>query len=92
MPCTSYFTALSIAECPDPPELPNGSFSLSEAQTNGTSARGVIATYACSVGFGLDGEGTLTCQLGNIWSPSAPGICQGNIHSATCFEYYTVIV
>ena len=69
---------LSIAECPDPPELIDGSSSLSTGESTGTFPRDATATYSCSIEFDLVGVDTLTCQLGNVWSPAAPGSCIGN--------------
>ena len=80
------------AECPDPPELLDGSFALSDGgeSITGTSPRDATATYSCSLGFDLVGADTLACQLGNVWSPTAPGSCQGNC-SCPCIMHNSML-
>lgn len=67
---------ISISANCDPPSLVNGAFILSNAGAP-PSMLGDTANYSCNIGYQLNGASVLSCELGNVWSPEAPGTCQG---------------
>ena len=38
---------------------------------------GDTTNYTCISGYELVGDSVLTCQVGDVWSPTTPGTCQG---------------
>ena len=54
------------SECPDLPDIPNGSVSESGFTT------GSIAVYSCDEGFMLMGDLERECMNNSMWSGEAP--------------------
>ena len=45
---------------------------------------GDTANYTCISGYEVAGDSVLTCQVGNVWSPTTPGTCQsGSVNIST---------
>ncbi len=77
----SMFCIVSVAKCPDPPEVENGDvFVLS----NSTEI-GAIVEYACtSRKYKLVGAKQLKCLPGGVYDNSPP-VCKGILLSIFCF-------
>ena len=69
----TFFITESIIDCGPPPDVINGTYTLSDGTVEGS-----VAMYSCKSGFRLakKKENSLTCTASGDWSGKMPG-CKG---------------